>query len=1049
MSLAPAGNTRTGDRKLQRWPSIVAMAMLAAILVAGVAFYLSQRRQMRAVAEDHLWAIARLKSSQIVTWRADRVADAAMLTESPLTQDAVSRFLTEPAPEVAAALRERLQSLLAHRRYAGAQLVDLRGEVRLAVGREEKELCPETRSLMHACLRSGVPAMGELHADPQRASFDLDIVAPFVSKINGGTEPIGAIILHSDIRRFLFPLIQTWPLPSPSAETLLVRRDDDNVLFLNELRHLSNSAMKLRIPLTRVEVPAVMAVRGKTGVVLGKDYRGVDVLAAIEPVPGAPWFIVSKMDLSEALAEWHARATLILAFLFGVLIAFGALIFVLREREHERRLHRLLLEETARKQTEDRYRTLYAAMTELAALHEIVRDPAGQVVNYRILDCNPAFTTITGIPRDKAVGRLATEVYGTGAAPFLDLYARVAETGVPQYFETYFPPMDKHFSISVFSPARNQFATVALDITHRKRVESEILREGRLYAVLSAVNQAVVRAESPDRFLSEACKAIVEEGGFKLGWIGRLDPLTRKVEPVAVWGQAKEYVAGIDVTAAGDQPQGQGPTGTAIREQRPYVCNDFMTDPRTMPWREKAAPYGLRGSVSFPIVVEGSVWGALSLYSGEPGFFGDKEIRLLLEATSDIGFALQNAERDRQRWKAEEEKDQMQAELFQSQKMESVGRLAGGVAHDFNNMLQVITGNAAMALESVPAGSPAVKELTEILKAAERSADLTRQLLAFSRKQTARPTLIDLNKAIEAALSMLRRLIGEHIELSWLPAETAVTVRMDSGQLDQILTNLVVNARDAISGTGRITIETTDEAMDAARCRLFGPDCLPGRYAVITVRDTGHGMDPVTLAHIFEPFFSTKGQGKGTGLGLATVYGIVRQNNGFIEVLSEPNRGAMFKIYLPRQDGETVPVSAPTSRSRAESSPSALATVLLVEDEELVLSLVRRVLQREGYLVLTAGDPEEALKLVSKHAGHIDILVTDVVMPGMNGKDLEREVRKTCPDVGCLFISGYTRDTIAQRGILEEGVNFLQKPFSPETLAERVRETLTRHRKRS
>jgi len=390
----------------------------------------------------------------------------------------------------------------------------------------------------------------------------------------------------------------------------------------------------------------------------------------------------------------------------------------------------------------------------------------------------------------------------------------------------------------------------------------------------------------------------------------------------------------------------------------------------------------------------------------------------------------------------ETEKEKLQAQLLQSQKMESVGRLAGGVAHDFNNMLQTILGYSDLSLAQVAATSPVHEGLLEIRKAAMRSADLTRQLLAFARKQTAIPKILDLNDTVAGMLKMLQRLIGENIELAWLPGHSLWPVKMDPSQLDQILANLAINARDAIADTGKITIETENALLDAAYCADH-PDCLPGEYVLLVVSDNGCGMDRETLAQIFEPFFTTKEQGKGTGLGLATVYGIVKQNNGFVSVDSEPGQGTTFSIYLPSFASETVPEEA----SRQEEPAGGTETVLLVEDDAAILNLGKTILQRLGYTVLAANTPMMAIQLAQEHAGEIHLLITDVVMPEMNGRELVQRLSSCRPAMQCLYMSGYTADVIAHHGVLDPGIHFLQKPFSISDLALTIRKTLRDNKK--
>jgi two-component system, cell cycle sensor histidine kinase and response regulator CckA len=390
--------------------------------------------------------------------------------------------------------------------------------------------------------------------------------------------------------------------------------------------------------------------------------------------------------------------------------------------------------------------------------------------------------------------------------------------------------------------------------------------------------------------------------------------------------------------------------------------------------------------------------------------------------------------------KAEAEREKLQAQFIQAQKMESVGRLAGGVAHDFNNMLGVILGHTELALETVETSTPLHADLLEIQKAARRSAEITRQLLAFARKQTISPRVLDLNQIVEGMLKMLRRLIEENIDLIWQPTSNLWQVEMDPSQIDQILANLCVNARDAIAGAGKLTIETGMVTFDEAYCAAHA-GFVPGDYVLLAVSDSGCGMDTETLSHAFDPFFTTKGEGKGTGLGLATVYGIVRQNNGFIDVYSEVGKGTCFKIYLPRHKGEADMIADQV----VEDIPLGKGEiVLLVEDNAALLKLAGKMITRLGYKVLEASSPADALKQAEQHAGFIHLLMTDVVMPEMNGRELAARMATLRPKIKVLFMSGFTADGIAYHGVLNEGTHFIQKPFSLQTIAQKVHQVLAK-----
>lgn len=404
--------------------------------------------------------------------------------------------------------------------------------------------------------------------------------------------------------------------------------------------------------------------------------------------------------------------------------------------------------------------------------------------------------------------------------------------------------------------------------------------------------------------------------------------------------------------------------------------------------------------------------------------FGDREGKAIHVVLQDITGRKQ----------AEEERETLREQLLQSQKMESVGRLAGGVAHDFNNKLMAILGYAELSQAEIDANHPLREYLDQIVACTRQSADLTRQLLAFARKQTINPQMLDLNDTVSGMLKMLQRLIGEDIRLVWRPGPGLWPVLMDPVQVDQLLANLSVNGRDAIGGVGTIEVETANLLLDEAYCAEH-LDAVPGEYAVLSVADSGCGINPDVLPHIFEPFFTTKEAGQGTGLGLATVYGIVRQNNGFITVYSEPGQGTIFRIHLPHAVGEET--VGGTEREPHEI-PHGNETVLLVEDEQPLLRSTTLLLQRLGYTVIAVPTPSEAAQCQER----IDVLLTDVVMPEMNGRELREQLRETHPDLRCVFMSGYTADIIAQRGVLDRGIHFLQKPFSLLQLARKMREAL-------
>jgi two-component system cell cycle sensor histidine kinase/response regulator CckA len=385
------------------------------------------------------------------------------------------------------------------------------------------------------------------------------------------------------------------------------------------------------------------------------------------------------------------------------------------------------------------------------------------------------------------------------------------------------------------------------------------------------------------------------------------------------------------------------------------------------------------------------------------------------------------------------ERERAEERLRQAHKMEAIGRLAGGIAHDFNNMLSVILGYSEMAISTFQENEPVRSDLEEIKRAAERARELTRQLLAFSRKQILEPKILDLNQTLHGMEKMLRRLVGEGIELALLTHTSIGRIKADPSQVEQVVMNLAVNARDAMPKGGRLTIETSDIELDADYAKAHA-EVMPGPYVLLAVTDEGVGIPPSDWARIFDPFFTTKPKGIGTGLGLSTVLGIVRQSGGHIWVYSEPDRGTTFKIYFPRHD---LPAEAPVAQPAPAPPGRGFETVLLVEDDEQVRALARAVLARNGYNVLEAQSPGEAILVCEKYSAKIHLLLTDVVMPRMTGRELVDRIGPSRPEMRVLYMSGYADDAIVHHGVLDAGIAFLPKPLTPDALLRRVREVLS------
>jgi signal transduction histidine kinase/ActR/RegA family two-component response regulator len=578
----------------------------------------------------------------------------------------------------------------------------------------------------------------------------------------------------------------------------------------------------------------------------------------------------------------------------------------------------------------------------------------------------------------------------------------------------------------------------AIAIENARLFGDSTARQARLEALLE-VNRELSRIQPVDSLLeriAETCGHLLDSDMVGIRVVEGDELVVR-----ATWGDAKELVPTTRLKI------GESLTGIAAVIGEPLLVTDPANDPRLIPaHREAYRRLGVRAFLAAPVKVGDRVEGVLTVRTRRPEGYSDEDLAVATAFASQAATALENARLYQQAQQAYEELKQTQDQLMQAQKMEAVGRLAGGIAHDFNNLLMVVMGRSQLMMRRLQAENPLRRDLGLIDTAMQRAADLTRQLLAFGRKQVLQPKVLDLNSVVANIDPMLRRLIGEDIELLTVSDPTLGPVKADPAQLEQVLLNLAINARDAMPQGGRLTIETANVHLDAAYARRR-PGISPGPHVMLAVSDTGCGMDAETQARLFEPFFTTKGPGKGTGLGLSTVYGIVKQSGGNIWVYSEPGRGTAFKIYLPRVE-EPVELEEVQPAPEAARPSKASKTILLVEDEDGVRELVRDVLQEHRYTVLEAREAGEAIQLSSRHPGPIHLLLTDVVMPQISGRALAERLAPLRPEMKVLYMSGYTENAIVHHGVLDQGTAFLQKPFTAETLAQKVREVLETARAR-
>jgi two-component system cell cycle sensor histidine kinase/response regulator CckA len=940
-------------------------------------------------------------------------------------------------------------------------------------------------------------------------------------------------------------------MPKPLRVLIVEDSTTDTELLLAELRRAGFEPQWERV---ETETDFLRALERGPDLVLS-DYSmpRFSGLRAVELARGRgrdiPFFLISGTVGEEIAVEAMRRGAT--DYLLKDRIArLGSAVEKALEQKRLRAEHRRLEEQLA----------LQARALETAANGILITDRAG-----RILWVNPAFTAVTGFPAAEVIGR-TPRVLKSGKhdrAFYQNLWQTIVSG---QTWRGEFINRRKDGSLfhdeHTITPVRSatgditHFIGILNDVTARRQAEIRVRHLNRVYAVLSDINQTIVREKDARAMLAAACRIAVDRGEFRMAWIGMVNPRTQLLELVASAGRTDGYLEQVNLDLR-DPAFATSPIALALREERHVVRNDLERDPLTASWRAEALRQGFRAWAAFPLRVGGRVIGALNLYADEADFFDEEELRLLDELAMDVAFALEVQGYEAERRRAEEalraseerfrslienaadlitevnsdgviqfqspsaervlgytpeeltgrcafdfihpedapgvkaalqraiarpgltvsaefrfrhrgghwrtiqsigrsmnsadgglrvvvnsrdltEQRQLETQLQQAQKMEAVGQLAGGVAHDFNNLLTVISGHTELLMMSFEPDHPAHASLTEVRKAAERAASLTRQLLAFSRRQVLAPRVVNVNQIIADAEKLLKRLIGEDVQLeSQLDADLS-PVKVDPSQMDQVIMNLALNARDAMPRGGKITLETRNVELDEGYTSKAGSDVRPGRYVLLAVSDTGTGIPPEVRPHIFEPFFTTKPVGRGTGLGLAVVHGIVKQSGGHIAVYSEVGVGTTFKIYLPAVEQKLETASDTELRRR----PDGHETILLVEDEESVRQLTAAALQRFGYTVLKARGGKEALELLASSGRKIDLLLTDLVMPEMSGRELAEAVAAHSPGIKVLYLSGYTDDAVVRHGILPSGVAFLQKPFTPVVLGQKVREVL-------
>lgn len=1198
---------------IPRWLIVMCGLALVASLAGGLWFLLHQERDLRMSAEARLESAADLKVHQLAEWRFEQSRDASVIMESTFFREAIERWLSAPEEELAEKILSRFRGLQRLFDYQDVMLVDPQGRIRMSLSKREEPLHGDTERSLREAFQHKRPVITDLHMGPSAAHARLDVIAPLLSHTGTAGEPVGAVLLEIDAQRFLYPLIRSWPTPSPSAEALLVRRDGDSVLFLNELRHRKDTALKLRIPLTNKDVPAVMAVSGTTGLVKGKDYRGVGVISMLKPVPDSPWFVVAKVDEQEALSAWRFRALLSVAFILAPLALLIIAVGLAWQRNRKSHYKQLFLAEKAKREIEEGYRTtlmsvgdgiistdaqrrvqlvnpVAEALTGWKSeeahgkpLEEVFRiwneetrqaveNPVNRVLaeglvqglaNHTILaardgterpiaDCaapirdeRGAIAGVVLVFRDQSEERAAQrrileerarahQYLDIAGVMLLALDARGCVTLVNRkgceilkcpeeeilgknWFEHFLPPAKVEVVKGVFArviagelegkqwvenviqtrngeeriiswhnsvvrgPNGSIVGTLSSgeDITERRLAELALESSRANFANIVERNNdgiLVLNNENVVLYANAAASALFQRGVGELVGSNFGQPLTHGERTEIQVPQLDADPRAVEIRV-GDADW----FGTSAQLVMLHDVTDRLLVEKTLKASEKrmrllieSAPMGIR------IVQDG-----LTVYANQPflEIFGYETPEEIIGSAGENLYHPDDAAIIRshylsvlsgkriseyQELKARKRTGELfdvstwvtriefhgrpavmafvaditrekhlKTQLLQAQKMEAIGTLAGGVAHDFNNILTIISGFAELLLDGRDEDDKDFGDLEKIFRAAQSGAELVRQLLTFSRKVEPKLRPVKLNALVTNVEKLLLRTIPKTIQMELSLAEELNVIYADPAQIEQMIINLAVNAKQAMPEGGKLIFETRNVALggEYARSHL---GIEPGEYVLLAVSDTGHGMERSVLERIFEPFFSTKKPGEGTGLGLATVYGIVKGHGGHVACYSEPEAGTVFRIHLPVFH-EDLPIIEEPAR---QTPPGGTETLLLVDDEAHVKVLGERLLSHAGYKVLTASNGREALEIYRENGEEIALVILDLIMPEMDGKHCLEELLTLNPRARVIISSGYSSHGPVGEVMQQGARGFIEKPYMGKDLLRTVRGVL-------
>jgi PAS domain S-box-containing protein len=955
---------KTGLRKKPTliWPVAAFLLLCAGIAAIECMVYFVRVTDVKERIYNELSAIADLKLKEILEWRGNQMRFAEYLSNDPLVRPAIEQWTRCPGDS---AVRNKvlgwMKSVGRRNGFFDVTLVNQQGFPLLSLINDpairDSGLCAG----LITAFASNEPVLSDLHKNGID-SIHFDLMAP-LAPVNGQRL---ALVFEIDPDAFLFPLIKSWPLRSRSGETLLLRKAGDSIEYLNELRHRKNTALAFRLPANRPGLIASEALRRGNGIADGFDYRGVPVLGAFRAVPGSPWFMVAKVDKVEIMAPVRRFFMVLLGFGLA-LIAIAALFAAMWQRHQTAEHYKALFQsEQELRQSKARFEALFASMTEGVALHEMVNDPSGKAIDYRIVGINPAYEKHTGLSPEKARGRLATELYGVTTPPYLAEYSRVAETGAPFSFETWFPPMKKHFAISVFSPGKGTFATVFEDITDRKLHESAIIAEKERFLVtLRSIGDGVITTDTAGN--------------------------------ITLMNKVAEELTGYSLAESVGRPLGD----VFI------IVNELTREPCENPVEKvlkSGAIVGLANHTS------------LICKDGRERAIADSGAPIHDRESKTIGVVLV--------FRDVTEKQKTDEALNKADKLESIGLLAGGIAHDFNNLLSGIYGYIDLAKEDMAPESRAAEYLEKAIRTFSRAKDLTMQLLTFSK-----------GGAPVKKTMQLGPLLKENVRFALSGSKVAPEFAVDGGlwpcdvdvnQIGQVVDNLVINAIQAMPLGGTISVSADNVALAWGEVPLL----KEGNYLRISVVDRGTGIPPSIMSRIWDPFFTTKQTGH--GLGLATVYSIIKKHDGVITVESTIDKGTTFTFYLPAAAGCVV-MDGPGSSAGVTRLKTG--KVLIMDDEESIRETVGVMLKLLGYTPEFALHGREALTKIREAFDKIEpytAVIMDLTIPGgMGGRETIAELRRNAAhEKLTVFVSsGYSDDPVMTDPAAFGFTDKIAKPF--------------------